>query len=48
MNLLEMALSQYGEKEIEGKEIPVGALDITLYRDDLTEVGEQPVAGQDD
>lgn len=30
-------------KEIEGKEIPVGALDITLYRDDLSEVAEQPV-----
>lgn len=28
---------------IEGKEVPVGALDITLYRDDLTEVGEQPL-----
>ena len=30
-------------KIIEGKEIPVGALDITLYRDDLTEIAEQPV-----
>ena len=30
-------------KEIEGKEIPVGTLDITLYRDDLTQVAEQPV-----
>lgn len=29
--------------EIEKVKIPVGALDITLYRDDLTEVGEQPV-----
>jgi pyrimidine operon attenuation protein/uracil phosphoribosyltransferase len=29
--------------EIENISIPVGALDITLYRDDLTEVGEQPV-----
>ena len=29
--------------EIENVKIPVGALDITLYRDDLTEVGEQPV-----
>lgn len=28
---------------IENKEVPVGALDITLYRDDLTEVAEQPV-----
>jgi len=30
-------------KEIEGKDIPVGTLDITLYRDDLTQVAEQPV-----
>lgn len=30
-------------KTITGKEIPVGALDITLYRDDLTEAFGQPV-----
>lgn len=30
-------------KKIEGKDIPLGALDITLYRDDLTEIAEQPV-----
>jgi pyrimidine operon attenuation protein/uracil phosphoribosyltransferase len=30
-------------KEIEKTEIPVGAIDITLYRDDLTEIAEQPV-----
>jgi len=29
--------------EIKGKEVPVGTLDITLYRDDLTQVAEQPV-----
>jgi len=29
--------------KIGGREVPVGALDITLYRDDLTEVAEQPV-----
>ncbi len=29
-------------REIEGKEIPVGELDINLYRDDLTEVQELP------
>jgi pyrimidine operon attenuation protein/uracil phosphoribosyltransferase len=28
--------------EIEKKEIPVGILDITLYRDDLSEVGPNP------
>lgn len=28
---------------IEKREIPVGAIDITMYRDDLTEVAEQPV-----
>lgn len=30
-------------RDIEGEDIPVGALDITMYRDDLTEVAEQPV-----
>ncbi|HEV8662348.1 MAG TPA: bifunctional pyr operon transcriptional regulator/uracil phosphoribosyltransferase PyrR [Candidatus Methylomirabilis sp.] len=30
-------------KEIEGIEVPVGALDVTLYRDDLGKVGVQPV-----
>lgn len=30
-------------KEIEGKEITVGKLDITLYRDDLTSLGDQPI-----
>ena len=30
-------------KEISGKRPLVGALDITLYRDDLTQVSEQPV-----
>jgi pyrimidine operon attenuation protein/uracil phosphoribosyltransferase len=29
--------------QIEGHTIPVGILDITLYRDDLTTVDEQPV-----
>lgn len=30
-------------KEIEGVEVPVGALDVTLYRDDLGRSGIQPV-----
>jgi len=30
-------------KQIEGEEVPVGILDITLYRDDLTLVDSQPV-----
>lgn len=30
-------------KTIVKKDLPVGALDITLYRDDLTTVAEQPV-----
>jgi len=30
-------------KEIDKKEVPVGALDITMYRDDLTEIAEPPV-----
>lgn len=29
--------------EIEHVSVPVGALDITLYRDDLTEIGPQPM-----
>ncbi len=28
---------------LEKKKVPVGAIDITLYRDDLTEVAEHPV-----
>lgn len=30
-------------KQIEGKTVEVGKLDITLYRDDLTSLSEQPV-----
>lgn len=30
-------------KEIEGVEVPVGMLDITLYRDDLSTLGYNPV-----
>jgi pyrimidine operon attenuation protein/uracil phosphoribosyltransferase len=30
-------------KKIEAKDVPVGALDITLYRDDLTLIAAQPV-----
>jgi len=30
-------------EDIAGQKPPVGALDITLYRDDLTQVAEQPV-----
>jgi pyrimidine operon attenuation protein/uracil phosphoribosyltransferase len=30
-------------KKIEGKDIPVGILDITLYRDDLTLIASQPL-----
>ncbi len=29
--------------EIEGVELPVGILDITLYRDDLSQVAHQPI-----
>jgi len=35
-------------KEIEGKEVPVGAIDINLYRDDLTETAGQPVVRSTD
>jgi pyrimidine operon attenuation protein / uracil phosphoribosyltransferase len=30
-------------EEIEGIEIPVGSVDISLYRDDLTVINEQPI-----
>ncbi len=30
-------------KEIGGFEVPIGALDINLYRDDLSEVASQPI-----
>lgn len=30
-------------ERMEGHEVPLGALDITLYRDDLSTVGPQPV-----
>lgn len=30
-------------QKIKGQEVPLGAVDITMYRDDLTEVAEQPV-----
>jgi pyrimidine operon attenuation protein/uracil phosphoribosyltransferase len=29
--------------EIEGEKVPVGILDITLYRDDLSTIAEQPI-----
>ena len=32
--------------QIDGAEVPVGALDITLYRDDLTAIGPHPVVHQ--
>lgn len=34
--------------EIEGAEIPVETIDITLYRDDLTEVGNNPIVESSD
>jgi len=30
-------------REIDGAELPVGALDITLYRDDLTKIARDPI-----
>jgi pyrimidine operon attenuation protein/uracil phosphoribosyltransferase len=32
----------------EGGEVPLGTLDITLYRDDLNEIAEHPVVGTTD
>jgi pyrimidine operon attenuation protein/uracil phosphoribosyltransferase len=34
--------------EIEGVKVPVGILDITLYRDDLQTIAEQPVVNESD
>ncbi len=33
-------------KQIESMDVPLGILDITLYRDDLTTVAVQPIVGQ--
>lgn len=33
-------------KEIEGKEVEIGELDITLYRDDLTEIADEPMINE--
>ncbi|OCL27911.1 bifunctional pyr operon transcriptional regulator/uracil phosphoribosyltransferase [Orenia metallireducens] len=33
-------------EEIEGKKVPKGILDITLYRDDLTTIANQPIVHQ--
>ncbi|MBI3602345.1 MAG: bifunctional pyr operon transcriptional regulator/uracil phosphoribosyltransferase PyrR [Candidatus Omnitrophica bacterium] len=33
-------------KDIEGMDVPMGVLDITLYRDDLTLVGAKPLVRQ--
>jgi pyrimidine operon attenuation protein/uracil phosphoribosyltransferase len=35
-------------RKSEGVDVPVGTLDITLYRDDLTPVGPQPIVGETD
>jgi pyrimidine operon attenuation protein/uracil phosphoribosyltransferase len=32
-------------REFEGSDVPIGSLDITLYRDDLSTVAHQPVVG---
>ena len=34
-------------KEIEGGEVPVYELDITLYRDDLSELGDLPIVNEE-
>jgi pyrimidine operon attenuation protein/uracil phosphoribosyltransferase len=42
-------LAQWLAEEIEraeGQPIPTGSLDITLYRDDLMQIGPRPVVGQ--
>lgn len=34
---------QQNVNKIEGADVPVGVLDITLYRDDLTTIAQQPI-----
>jgi len=33
-------------KEIDGTLVPLGLLDINLYRDDLTDIAQQPIIGE--
>lgn len=35
-------------KAIEGKDVPTGVLDITLYRDDLSKISEEPIVNGTD
>ena len=35
-------------REIEGRDVPLGSLDITLYRDDLTRIGYSPTVHRTD
>ena len=35
-------------KQIDGRELPSGTLDITLYRDDLSELGQMPLVSDSD
>jgi len=35
-------------KKMEGVEVPIGILDITFYRDDLSTIGPHPVVGETD
>lgn len=35
-------------KQIEDADVPVGALDITLYRDDLTHISAEPIVNSSD
>jgi len=34
-------------KQIEGKQVPTLSLDITLYRDDLTEINDKPIVNSE-
>ncbi|MBK1811017.1 bifunctional pyr operon transcriptional regulator/uracil phosphoribosyltransferase PyrR [Clostridium sp. YIM B02505] len=35
-------------EKFEGIEVPVGSVDITLYRDDLTDIGDKPTVKESD
>ena len=39
-------LKGHPKRQVEGQDVPQGALDITFYRDDLMAIGPRPVVGE--
>ena len=42
------AMLQENMQKFEGLQVPLGSIDISLYRDDLTELSPMPAAGESD